>query len=94
MTIKLELTPETEARLTAQAKAQGLPPEKVAERILEDALEERSPGRGSISVEEFHQMLAALAQGCETLPNLSTSSFSRESFYEDRLDGRGAVPPR
>jgi hypothetical protein len=29
-----------------------------------------------------------MAEGSEKLPNLPTESFSRESFYEDRLDGR------
>ncbi len=29
-----------------------------------------------------------MAEGSQKLPNLPTESFSRESFYEDRLDGR------
>ena len=47
-----------------------------------------------MSVDEFHRMLAAIAEGSERLPDLPTESFSRESFYEDRLDGRDAVPRR
>jgi hypothetical protein len=39
-------------------------------------------------------MLEGMAEGWEKLPNLPTESLSRESFYEDRLDGRDAVPPR
>ena len=31
-------------------------------------------------------MLEGMAEGSEDLPNLPTKSFSRESFYEDRLD--------
>ena len=94
MTIRIDLSPETEARLLAEARAQGLPLEKVAERLLKDALIERSSSRGVISIEEFHQMLDAMAEGSERLPDLPTESFSRESFYEDPLDGRDAVPRR
>ena len=94
MTIRVDLSPETEARLVAEARAQGLPLEKVAERLLKDALIERPASRGAMSIEEFHRMLDALAEGSERLPDLHTESFSRESFYEDRLDGRDAVPRR
>jgi hypothetical protein len=94
VTIKVDLSPETEARLVAQARAQGLPLEKVAERLLKEALIERPLSNGKLSIEEFHQMLSAISEGSEKLPDLSTDSFSRESFYEDRLDGRDAVSPR
>ena len=94
MTIRVELNAETEARLKAEARAKGLPLEKVAEELLKEALTERSLPRGRMSVEEFHRMLDAMAEGSERLPDLPTENFSRESFYEDRLDGRDAVPPR
>lgn len=94
MTIRVDLSPETEARLVAEARAQGLPLEKVAERLLKEALTERPPSRGQMSVQEFHRMLDAMAEGSEKLPDLPTEGFSRGSFYEDRLDGRDAVPRR
>ena len=94
MTIQLKLNPETEARLKAEARAKGLSVEKIAEQLLKEALTEPSSSRGPMSVEEFHRMLEAMAEGSERLPDLPTESFSRESFYEDRLDGRDAVPPR
>jgi hypothetical protein len=94
MTIRLELDPETEARLIAEARAKGLTLERVAEQLLREALTGRSLSRGQMSVEEFHRMLEAMAEGSERLPELPTESFSRESFYEDRLDGRDALPRR
>ncbi len=94
MTIRVDLGPETEARLAAEARVQGLPLEKVAERLLKEALMGRSPSRVQMSVEEFHRMLSAIAEGSESLPDLPTESFSRETFYEGRLDGRDVVPPR
>ena len=94
MTIRLELTPETEERLKAKARAKGLPVEKVAEQLLNDALTGQISSRGRMNVEEFHRMLDAMAQGSEKLPDLLTESFSRASFYEDRLNGGDAVPRR
>ena len=94
MTIRVELSAETEARLKEEARAKGLPLETVAEQLLKEVLTGRSPSRSPMSVEEFHRMLAAMAEGSEKLPDLPTESFSRESFYEDRLDGRDAVPGR
>ena len=94
MTIRVELNPETEARLIAEARATGLPLERVAEQLLQQALTGRTLSPGHMGVEEFHRMLAGIAQGSERLPELLTDSFSRESFYEDRLDGRDTVPRR
>jgi hypothetical protein len=93
MTIRVELNAETEARLKEEARAKGLPLEKVAEQLLQEVLAGPS-FRSRMSPEEFHRMLAAMAEGSEKLPDLPTESFSRESFYEDRLDGRDAVPGR
>jgi hypothetical protein len=94
MTIRVELNPETEARLKAEARAKGLPVETVAEQLLKEALTGRAGSHGQLSVEEFHRMLDAMAEGSEKLPDLPTESFSRESFYEDRLNGGDAVPRR
>ena len=58
------------------------------------ALTASSLPHGVLTVDEFHHMLEGMAEGSEKLPNLPTESFSRESFYEDRLDGRDAVVPR
>ena len=84
MTIHVELNPEIEAQLVAEARAQGMPLEKMAERLLREALASRSLPQGNLSVDEFHLMLESLAAGSEELPNLPTESFTRESFYEDR----------
>jgi len=84
MTIHVELNAQMEARLVAEARAHGTPLEKVAERLLEEALASRSVAQGDLTVEEFHKMLGALAEGSEGLPDLPTESFTRQSFYEDR----------
>ena len=84
MTIHVELSPEAAARLLAEAEAQGIPLEKVAERLLHEALASRAVPKGSLTPGEFRGMLHALSAGSENLPNLPTESFTRESFYEDR----------
>jgi hypothetical protein len=84
MTIHVELNPEIAAQLAAEASAQGLSLEKVAERLLQEALASRSALQGTLSVDKFHAMLKLLASGCDALPNLPTATFTRESFYEDR----------
>lgn len=94
MTIRVELNIEIEALLREQARAQGLPLEKIAEQLLVKALVERSSRHGRMTVEEFHRMLEGMAQDSERLPDLPTESFSRESFYQDRLDGRDELSRR
>ncbi len=94
MTIKVNLDSETEARLVAEARAQGVSFAELAERLLAEALAAKPATNCVLTVEEVHAMLGAIAEGSEALPNLRTASFSRESFYEDRPDGRDAVPRR
>ena len=45
MTIQVELNAEIEAQLVAEARVQGIPLEKVAERLLQEALASRSAAR-------------------------------------------------
>jgi hypothetical protein len=99
MAIKVELDPEDESRLTREAVAHGVPPEKYAGDLLQAALARGvqpendsvldsigvdETKTGALAVEQFHALLDALAIGAENLPNLPSESFTRESFYEDR----------
>ena len=84
MTIQVELNPELGARLAAQARAQGVPLERAAARILEEAMASRFTTSSDLTVSDFHTLLASMAEGSERLPNLPTESFTRESYYEDR----------
>ena len=84
MMIEVELTPESEARLAAEAQARGMALEKYAGSLRQEVLAAPIRRSGPMTVEKFHAMLEALARGSERLPNLPTETFSRESFYEDR----------
>jgi hypothetical protein len=81
MPILVELSPEKQARLTAEAMLRGIAPEQYAGKLLDDALTPVSTGK--LTREEFHTMLRELAEDSETLPKLPTSAFSRESIYQD-----------
>jgi hypothetical protein len=87
MTLQIELAPEIEARLAAEAAQHGMALEAYALKLLEGALPPRAcaTGTGRMTVEEFHKMLDEISSGAENLPSLPTSAFTRESFYEDRL---------
>lgn len=84
MTIQVELDPELGARLAAKARAQGMPLERAAARILEEAMASRLTGSSDLTASNFHALLASMAEGSERLPSLPTESFTRESFYQDR----------
>ena len=77
-----------EARLVAEAHSRGVPLEKLADRLLKEALTASSLLHGVLTVEESHHMLEGMAAVSEKPPNLSTESFSHESFCEDRLGRR------
>ncbi|HZD47249.1 MAG TPA: hypothetical protein VE178_00770 [Silvibacterium sp.] len=89
MAIQVELTPETEARLAAEAQLRGIALEKYASRLLQEALtatfSKVSTGKaGHLTLDELDTMLRQISDGSDKLPQLATSAFTRESFYEDR----------
>lgn len=83
VTIQIELSPEAESQLAAEAQVRGIAPEAYAGSLLNEFL--RAASRPpKLSVEDFHILLHDFARGSERLPELPTESFTRESFYEDR----------
>jgi hypothetical protein len=84
MTIQVELSPEAEASLKAQAALQGIELEQYALKVLEEAAASRPNGAGKLTRESLHAMLDRIGEGWENRPKLPTSAFSRESFYEER----------
>jgi hypothetical protein len=84
MTIQVELSPEVEARLAADAVVRGMALEKYAGKLLEEALTPNEIGTGKLTREGLRDMLKKIAVDSENHPKLPTSAFSRESFYEGR----------
>lgn len=82
MTVRLELKPEVEANLAAQARARGIPLEAYLQKLIEDlALTEAG---GSATLKDIEATLDTLAEMGKGLPHLPSSAFSRESIYRNR----------
>jgi hypothetical protein len=85
MRIQVEISPEAEASLAAQASARGIAPEQYAGKLLDEALTPHTVGTGILTPERFDQMLTVLTKGSENLPILPPEVNERASYYEDRL---------
>lgn len=81
MTIQVELNPELEAELAAEAKEQGLALEGYAQRLLVKAIESRPRHRARASQQEFEVFLDALASKAPDVLHLRSETFSREMIY-------------
>jgi hypothetical protein len=81
MAIQVELNPEVEAQLAAEARIRGLAMEGYAQRLLQEAMASRPGLRSRASQEEFRAFLDALASKTTNVPQLRSSTFSREMIY-------------
>lgn len=82
--VQMELNPEIEARLAAGASARGVAVEQYTQELLLEALELHPQPAKKLTPDDIREMLRAIGEGSENLPDLPTSAFSRESFYEGR----------
>jgi hypothetical protein len=82
MSITLELTPEIEASLEAQARARGLRLDAYVESLLKQQATTGHPER-TLSLEQVEAELDALAEGSDKLPYLPPETVKRQSFYQD-----------
>lgn len=83
MTIHVELNPEVETQLAAEASARGMTLEQHAQRLLEDSVAAKSAARSRASLEEFFSALDALASKTPIPPHLESETFSRAVIYGD-----------
>lgn len=83
MTIHVELNPEMERQLAAEAFARGMGLELYAQRLLQQAIAAKGSGRSRVSQEEFRAFLDALASKSPNVSGLRSESFSREMIYGD-----------
>ena len=84
MTIVVKLDPETEARLTAEAEANGMAVGEYALAVLPSSGPLQSTALEEPHLAGLENMFTALAKGSEKLPVLPPDAFERENFYEDR----------
>ena len=81
MTIQVELNPELEAQLSAEAQMQGMALESYAQRLLQEAIVAKSRVSSRASQQEFRAFLDALASKAPNAPHLRAETFSREMIY-------------
>jgi hypothetical protein len=82
MTIQVEVSPELEASLKAEAALSGMDLKDYAGKLLE----ERRPhsSTGTLTPERFDEMLKVLTKGSKNLPILPIEVNQRSSYYEGR----------
>lgn len=81
MTVRLELKPDVEQNLAAQARARGVPLDAYLQSVIEEVA-----GAGAArpaSIQEIEAALDALAEMGRRLPQLPLEDLSRGSIYQD-----------
>lgn len=79
MTITLDLPPEVEARLLAEAQDKGVPVGEVVKAYL---IQHALPAKSQMSPEALDQVLDEIAGSIpKGIPPLSDEALSRESIY-------------
>ncbi len=84
MTIVVEVSPEVEASLKAEAELHGMELQKYAGKLLEERRHRYATGTGILKPGDVEAMTQAMTLGSEKLPILPPEATERESFYEDR----------
>lgn len=84
MTIQVEISPEAEAILAADAVLRGIALEKYAGKLLEDAATPYATGSGILTPEDVEELSRRLSEGSEHLPILPPEVNDRASYYEGR----------
>jgi hypothetical protein len=79
MTITVEIKPEVQAELAAQAAARGMDVPSYLATILEQAAQPASLEPKNRSLEEFEETLDRIAQFSHKIPVLPDETFSRDS---------------
>ncbi len=81
MEIRIDLTPQMEAGLSAQAQTQGMSLDAYVQSVIEQIAAQRSPA--DLSLEDFEAGLDELAAESDDLPVLPAEAYTRESIYGD-----------
>jgi hypothetical protein len=80
----MQVTVTIPDELVAQVRESGMSVEAYIQGLVEQAQPKSRLFQRPQSREQIEGFFTAMAEGSERLPSLSTQSFTRESFYEDR----------
>jgi hypothetical protein len=81
--LTVELSPETEARLAAEARVRGLGVAAYAAKLLDESAPPPATPRPGRRLQEIRAWLNELAQFSDKIPPMSGETFSREMIYRD-----------
>jgi len=81
MAFFIQLKPELEQSLAAQARARGLSVEQYIQTLLEQQLAFKP--QPEVSLEQFEAALDAVAVHSHKIPHLPLEALTRESIYKD-----------
>jgi hypothetical protein len=81
--IQIELRPEIEARLAAEAQARGVEVRTYVESLIEQAVSASTSASHQPTSEEMRVFFQAMAANSAKIPQLPDEAFQRESFYQD-----------
>ena len=84
MTIEVEVSPELEASLKAEAAQHGMELKEYAGKLLEERRPRYSTGTGHLEPGDVAEMTKVMTAGSEHLPVLPPEMNDRASYYEDR----------
>jgi hypothetical protein len=84
MTIVVEVSPELEASLRAEAELHGMDLPRYAGKVLEERRHRYATGTGILKPGDVEEMTKVMTAGSELLPVLPPEVNDRESYYEDR----------
>ena len=84
MTSRLELDPELETSLAAEAKLLGMDLSRYTQKVLGERRPVVASRPRPLSVEEVRVLSERFSAGSENLPVLPPEVNNRESYYEDR----------
>ncbi len=84
MTIEIEISPELEASLAAEAAMYGMELKAYAGKLLQERKTRYATGTGILTVEQVRALSERLSAGSENLPILPPEVNDRASYYEDR----------
>jgi hypothetical protein len=82
MTILIELDPDTEARLMAEAGSRGLRIQDYAYALIREGLPSTSNGAGQRTPKDFQKISEQMTKWSHKIPVLAPEATERESFYE------------
>ena len=87
MTILVELDPETEARVTAEADSLGVRVQEYVTSLIQKGLPssaQSSVARGKLTPDALRKMSEKMTKWSDRIPVLPPEATDRDSFYEDR----------